>query len=568
MILAALLVFRLAGETVSPAAEAGLPRAVGSLQKPWVVAAWGEAHPGEAPPRLECTPGSRCWLPTGHGRVDLARGIAHSCNTYFLALARATPEPIRSAALERAGFAFRRPLSPEAAIGLGPLEALPRIAPAILLQRYRELLRRPWPAHDDLRLAVLDGMGAAAREGTGAALGARGHLVKTGTVPALDGRPLATSGWVLAATRGGESLVLALLPDGTGARAAELLGAEIAPAGDRATARNARSAGRPPAHVRVRLLSTLRPESIRVTNAGAGPVRLRRTGERDVWLGPGASVEAEPGLDAGPGLLRLDVAPYRLVRFYEGRLEVSGKSGALRLVLSSTAREWVDGVLRGELGGRSPELREELAATALRFLRAAPRHGVDHLCDTTHCAVFAGRGPAVAWVTPRRVELLRGERFAAAPALLGDAAWTRALDLAARPGPEHFTGHCGGAPLSPREVWGRGPREAPPCPRHGPADAEAWERLLPDEALASALGSPVVELRAEIADGMRRTRVSTREGSEELLYDDLHRRLAPALGWDALPSPPDSFERVAAGWLARGRGRGHRVGLCLEAGSR
>nr|MBP7675151.1 hypothetical protein [Thermoanaerobaculia bacterium] len=482
--------------------------------------------------------------------------------------ARATPGPPRADTRERAGCAGRRPLSPEASIGRGPLDALPRIAPSALLRAYRELLRRPWPSRDDLRLAVLDGMRAAGRDGTGAALGARGHLVKTGTVPALDGRPLATSGWVLAATPGGESLALALLPDGTGARAAELLGAELAPGGDRPSSRPVRASRRPPAHVRVRLLSTLRPDSIRVTNAGTGPVRLRRKGDRDAWLGPGASAEAEPGLSAGPGLLRLDVAPHRLVRFFEGSLEISGRKGSPRLVLTTGTRAWVDGVLRGELGGRTPELREELAAAALRFLRGGPRHGADHLCDTTHCAVFAGRGPAVAWVTPRRAELLAGERLAAGTALLDDAAWGRALDLASRPGPEHFTGHCGGAPLSPRETWGRGSREAPSCPRHGPADGEAWERLLPEEALASAFGSPVVELRAEIVDGVKRTRVTTRGRSEGFLYDDLHRLLAPSLGWDALPSPPDSFERVGDGWLARGRGRGHRVGLCLGAGSR
>ncbi|HMM36516.1 MAG TPA: hypothetical protein PKA62_17540, partial [Thermoanaerobaculia bacterium] len=214
--------------------------------------------------------------------------------------------------------------------------------------------------------------------------------MKTGTVPALDGRPLATSGWALAATPGGESLALALLPDGTGARAAELLGEELAPGAGRSSARASRVARLPPTHVRVRLLSTLRPESIRVTNAGSGPARLRRRGDRDTWLGPGAGVEAEPGLEAGPGLLRLDAAPHGLARFYQGILEVFGTKSAPRLVLSTTVREWVDGVLRGELGGRTPELRQELAAAALRYLRAGARHGADHLCDTTHCAVFAG----------------------------------------------------------------------------------------------------------------------------------------------------------------------------------
>ena len=91
MILAALLVFRLAGETVSPAVEAATARPVGSLQKPWVLAAWAEEHPDETPPTLECTAASRCWRPAGHGRVDLPRAFAQSCHACFLALARATP---------------------------------------------------------------------------------------------------------------------------------------------------------------------------------------------------------------------------------------------------------------------------------------------------------------------------------------------------------------------------------------------------------------------------------------------------------------------------------------------
>ena len=126
-----------------------------------------------------------------------------------------------------------------------------------------------------------------------------------------------------------------------------------------------------------------------------------------------------------------------------------------------------------------------------------------------------------------------------------------------------FTGHCGGTPLSAYEVWGRGSREAPPCPRHGPAEAAEWERLLTDAALSSAFGSPVVELRPLVVSGVRKTRVATKERTVDLLYDELHRTLVPALGWDALPSPPDSFQRIPEGFLARGRGRGHRVGLCL-----
>ncbi len=316
-------------------------------------------------------------------------------------------------------------------------------------------------------------MRAAALDGTGAALARRGYLVKTGTVPALDGRPLATSGWALAASAGGESLALALLPDGTGAAAAAALGAELE--GERRTGpipvRDTASSARPvPALVRVRLLEALRPANVTVLNAGDAPVRSHRPGHGDAWLGPGATVAAEPGLTIGPGLLRLAVEPYGLVRFVEGTLEITGRAGSLRVVLSSTPRSWVDGVLRGELRDGSPGIREELAAAALRFLRAGPRHGRDDLCDSTHCAVFAGRGPLVTWVTPRQAGILASGKSAPAPPLLDDVAWSRVLPASERPGPSQFTGHCGGTPLSSHEVWGRGPREAPPCPRHGPAD--------------------------------------------------------------------------------------------------
>lgn len=565
MILAALLVFRLAGETVSPAAEAATARPVGSLQKPWVLAAWAEAYPDETPPTLECTAASRCWRPAGHGRVDLPRAFAQSCNSYFLALARATPEETRARALSEAGFEVPRPLTPEASIGLGPLGALPRISPDRLLRSYRDLLTRPWPARDELRRAVVDGMRAAALDGTGAALALRGTLVKTGTVPSLDGRPNATSGWALAASADGSRLALALLSDGTGAAAAAALGRETGGSSSSAP-RAAEGPARPADAVRIRLLATLHPSEAGVANAGNAPARIRRPGSGAGWLGPGATVAAEPGLLVGPALLRLAVEPYGLVRFVEGTVEVSGRAGSLRLVLSTTPRAWVEGILLGELRGGGPELREELAAAALRYLRSGPRHGRDDLCDATHCAVFAGRGPLVTWVTPRRAEIAPGDARAAPP-LLDDAAWARVVALAARPGPAAFTGHCGGAPLSPFEVWGRGPRETTPCPRHGAADDDAWERFLPSTALDAAFGR-VSELAAVVVGGVRKTRVTTREKTVDLLYDDLHRALAPALGWDALPSPPDSFARTSDGWRARGRGRGHRVGLCLAPPSR
>jgi hypothetical protein len=469
--------------------------------------------------------------------------------------------------LADAGFDVPRPLSPEAAIGLGPLGELPRVPAAALLRSYRDLVTRPWPSRDDLRRALVDGMRAAALDGTGSALARRGLLVKTGTVPSLDGHSLATSGWALAASPGGESLALGLLADGTGAAAASALGDELhGPRRAIAPPRPGGTSGPAARLVRIRILEALRPAAVTISNAGASPVRVRRSSGTGEWLGPGASLSCGPGLAVGPGLLRIAVEPYGLVRFVDGTLEVLGRPGSLRLVLSSTPRDWVEGVLRGELRDGSTELREELAGTSLRFLRAGPRHGSEDLCDSTHCAVFNGRGPLVTWVTPRRAA--PAGRGTPLPPLLDDTAWERIVALSGRPGPSHFTGHCGGAPLSSYSVWGRGPREAPPCPRHGPAEDARWERFLPDGALAAAFGGPVVELHAVVVSGVRKTRVATRERTVVLLYDELHGSLAAALGWDALPSPPDLFVRADGGFFARGRGRGHRVGLCLAPPSR
>ena len=62
------------------------PVPVGSLVKPFTALAYGETH-GFRYPSFTCS-GARCWFPQGHGRMEISTAIAHSCNAYFLELAR------------------------------------------------------------------------------------------------------------------------------------------------------------------------------------------------------------------------------------------------------------------------------------------------------------------------------------------------------------------------------------------------------------------------------------------------------------------------------------------------
>lgn len=551
MILAATaaLVWSLRNGDVTPIDGARAPRHVGSLQKAWVVKAWAASHPDEAPlPRVTCDAASRCWLAPGHGPVGLRRATAVSCNTYFRALARRlSPDEIREA-LTGAGFEVDGTLDEATAIGLDGPAATVTITPSRLLRAYAALASTPWGTRDDLRREWLDGMRDAAEDGTASGLGLHGLLAKTGTV---RGANAATSGWAIAVDPAGISAWLAFVARGTGRDAITALGREL-------LARLPTAARKPGSAetVRVRLFGALRGAEVQATNVGEAPAA--RTGARESrWVGPGARVPLARGETLGDGLWRLELPRHALVRLVRGAIE--GRSPP---VLVTTPRDYVDGVIRGELASASPARAAELGSAVLRFLARGRRHGQEDVCDLTHCARFVGLGPPVEWLTPATARVL-GPAVPPAP-YLDDAAWAQVRALAAEPGPSLWTGSCGGAPLSERAVWGHGSAETFVCPRHPPGSGAVWTRRLPAAALETAFGSRVVTLEAVESDGVRRTRLTLADGRRLLLlYDEVHARLAPSLGWDSLPAPPDRYLPNADGFEVQGVGAGHRVGVCL-----
>jgi cell division protein FtsI/penicillin-binding protein 2 len=152
----------------------------GSLVKPFVATAYAEQHGGRFP-HVRClgTP-SMCWLPRGHGDLDLEHAIANSCNAYFLSLAANLDREAAIRKLHTFGLAGPVPeADARTLIGLSPGW---RETPLALARAYLALLDYPSLA---VRTRVLRGMAGAASYGTAEAvdadLGQDLALAKTGT---------------------------------------------------------------------------------------------------------------------------------------------------------------------------------------------------------------------------------------------------------------------------------------------------------------------------------------------------------------------------------------------------
>jgi cell division protein FtsI/penicillin-binding protein 2 len=172
--------------------HAAEPVPVGSLVKPFTALAYGATHNFEFPAVTCKGEESRCWLPQGHGRMELKTAIAHSCNAYFLELASGVQRESLDAVTQR--FSLASPdlgSGPATLIGLGSMW---RISPLAIALAYLELpARSTEPAVGTL----LAGMALSAKSGTGRGAGA-GAYVKTGTAQCLAEQRHAGDGFAIA----------------------------------------------------------------------------------------------------------------------------------------------------------------------------------------------------------------------------------------------------------------------------------------------------------------------------------------------------------------------------------
>lgn len=158
------------------------PLPVGSLIKPFTALAYAGAHRFTYPTFVCRGTADGCWLPTGHGRIGMTEAVAGSCNAYFRQLAQQSSPDAFIATLHWFGMPVddaRVTLAGMVGLGDGV-----KLAPTALMRAYLELAaRRTQPGV----AAIVQGMRASARIGTGravgAAIGAADALVKTGTAP-------------------------------------------------------------------------------------------------------------------------------------------------------------------------------------------------------------------------------------------------------------------------------------------------------------------------------------------------------------------------------------------------
>lgn len=158
------------------------PLPVGSLIKPFTALAYAGAHRFTYPTFVCRGTADGCWLPTGHGHIGMAEAVAGSCNAYFRQLAQQSSPDAFVSTLHWFGMSVddaRVTLAGMVGLGDGV-----KLAPTALMRAYLEIAaRRTQPGV----AAIVQGMRASARIGTGravgAAIGATDALVKTGTAP-------------------------------------------------------------------------------------------------------------------------------------------------------------------------------------------------------------------------------------------------------------------------------------------------------------------------------------------------------------------------------------------------
>jgi hypothetical protein len=174
-----------------------VPIPLGSLVKPITALAYGQRHQFRYPTHICRGTKSGCWLPRGHGKVELTTAIEYSCNSYFRTLtAEMTSADITPLARS---LGLRVPEPGASGIALAGIGVDWQNSPLRMAAAYLELVRRR--EQPGIREIVV-GMEQSAEQGTGAevdrALGRADALVKTGTAPCTHPRRTPGDGFVIA----------------------------------------------------------------------------------------------------------------------------------------------------------------------------------------------------------------------------------------------------------------------------------------------------------------------------------------------------------------------------------
>ncbi|MFN2513133.1 MAG: SpoIID/LytB domain-containing protein [Pyrinomonadaceae bacterium] len=533
-----------------------------------------------------------CSHPLGLPPLKPAEALAYSCNYYFGKLGEQLGESSLNSTLSEFGFGQPRQWRVQSAVGEGaqlevtPIQLLtaysalvngghllvPQIAPAagFVSQHQRKLL-----IDDEHRHPILEGMRGAVRYGT--AEHAKLHTLplyvfgKTGTATQFGG--FRTHGWFVGfASRSGPSpttpentelAVLVFLKRAHGSDAAEL--------------------ARPIFEVFIRGES-LDANTPRLT--GKKSLMLGHLAGQEEWFTP-ARLAMEVGGGKPPLLTCEFNQPERfsngVLRQRRSNLSVSATprrpvaaSPHLRVSVSSSSRtmlleNYILGVVAAEGSTEmEPEALKALAIASRTYaVKNLRRHAVDgyDFCTTTHCqrylSIDALAGSFLSSVIPQAVKETTGHVLQDKDGHIVDS---------------YFSASCGGATANIGTLWGVkapsyliGTRDefCLTMPHH------SWRDVISSADLLRALES---DPRTEVGGSLTNVSVTRRDASgraELITIEGARRRrtvkgwdfkivVGRALGWNLLKSSRFEISRSQSGYVFRGTGFGHGLGLCQE----
>jgi len=175
------------------------PISMGSLFKPFTALAYGERHEYQYPIHTCRGAATGCWLPRGHGRMNLTSAIAQSCNSYF----RMLTADLNSSDVATTAIRFGLDPPPRTAAGaqLAGLGNGWSTSPLRMARAYLQLTR---DGDQPAVRQILDGMAESARYGTAAAVHrafpSHDALAKTGTAACTHMHPSPGDGFAVVLT--------------------------------------------------------------------------------------------------------------------------------------------------------------------------------------------------------------------------------------------------------------------------------------------------------------------------------------------------------------------------------